>query len=99
MPSAIQAMSRRYEFWKTPDDLQNAADRMGYLTVVRQWSWKGSDLICRYSVKLAISLSVGFLDCLHDPSAYVTPHDISDVVIPVHKHPLTAPRILSESRK
>ena len=23
MPSAIQAMSRRYEFWKTPDDLQN----------------------------------------------------------------------------
>ena len=28
MPSAIQAMSRRYEFWKTPDDLQNTADRM-----------------------------------------------------------------------
>ena len=28
MPSAIQTMSRRYEFWKTPDDLQNAADRM-----------------------------------------------------------------------
>ena len=28
MPSAIQAMSHRYEFWKTPDDLQNAADRM-----------------------------------------------------------------------
>ena len=28
MPSAIQAMSRRYEFWKTPDVLQNTADRM-----------------------------------------------------------------------
>ena len=23
-----EAMSRRYKFWKTPDDLQNAADRM-----------------------------------------------------------------------
>ena len=28
MPSAIQAMSRRYEFWKTPENLQKAADRM-----------------------------------------------------------------------
>ena len=169
----MQAMSRRYEFWKTPDELQNAADRMSggcftnvsralqnnlakiynaknhiysenfklkfctcaqsmalgthtkfqleilirgtifaihkfgenilesslnvsetsprYLTVVRPWSWKGSDLMCHHSVKLAISLNVGFLDSLHDPSAYVTPHDISDVAIPVHKHPLTAP--------
>ena len=28
MPSATQAMSRRNEFWNTPEDLQNAADRM-----------------------------------------------------------------------
>ena len=58
-----------------------------------------SDLMCSNSVILSISLSVGFLDSLHDPSADVTSHDISDVVIPVNKHPLTAPRRLSESRR
>ena len=50
-----------------------------------------TDLMCHHSVKLTFSLRVGFLDSLHDPSAYVTPHDISDVAIPVHKHPLTPP--------
>ena len=30
----------------------------------------------------------GFLDSLHDPPAYVAPHNISDVAIPVYKHPL-----------
>ena len=38
-----------------------------------------------------ISLSVGFLDSLHDPSAYVAPHDISDAAVPVNEHALTAP--------
>ena len=45
--------------------------RQGYLTVVRPWCWKGSDLMCRHSVIFSISLSVGFLDSLHDPWAYV----------------------------
>ena len=36
---------------------------------------KGSDLMCCHTVVLWISLSVGFLDSLHDPSAYVAPHD------------------------
>ena len=56
--------------------------------------------MCRHSVMLLISLSVGFLDSLHDPSAYVAPHDIPDVAIQVYKHTLTPPpppRILSES--
>ena len=55
----------------------------------RPWCWKGSDLMCRHTVVLSISLSVGFLDSLHDPSAYVAPHDIPDVAIPVCKHTLT----------
>ena len=41
--------------------------------------------------------SVGFLDSLHDPSAYVAPHDISDAAVPVNEHSLPPP-ILSESR-
>ena len=60
-------------------------DRYGHLTVVRPWSWKRSDLMSRHTVVLTISLSVGFLDSLHDPSAYVTPHDIPDVAVPVYK--------------
>ena len=94
MPSAIQAMSRRYEFWKTPGDLQNAADRMSGRAT---WQLYGHDAeraltsLCHHSVKFSISLSVGFLDSLHDPSAYVAPHNISDVVIPMYKHPLTSP--------
>ena len=68
--------------------------RQGYLTVVCPWCWKGSDLMCRHSVIFSISLSVGFLDSLHDPSAYVAPHNISDVAIPVYKHPLTPQRHL-----
>ena len=63
--------------------------RQGYLTIVRPWCWKGSDLMYRHSVIFSISLSVGFLDSLHDPSAYVAPHNISDVAIPVYKHLLT----------
>ena len=47
--------------------------------------------MCCHSVILPISLSVGFLDSLHDPSAHVAPHDIPDVAIPVYKHPLTPP--------
>ena len=47
--------------------------------------------MCRHTVVLSISLSVGFLDSLHDPSAYVAPHDIPDVAIPVYKHTLTTP--------
>ena len=35
--------------------------------------------MCCNSVILSISLRVGFLDSLHDPSADVTSHDISDV--------------------
>ena len=85
MPSAIQAMSRRYEFWKTPDDLQKAADRMsGKATWPATWQ--------------TINLSVGFLDSLQDPSAYVAPHDISEAAVPVNEHSLPPPRILSESR-
>ena len=45
----------------------------------------------RHTVVLTISLSVGFLDSLHDPSAYVAPHDIPDVAVPVYEHTLTAP--------
>ena len=44
--------------------------------------------MCRNSVILLISLSVGFLDSLHDASADVTSHDIPDVAIPMNKHPL-----------
>ena len=44
-----------------------------------------------HTVKLTISLSVGFLDSLHDPSAYVAPHDISDAAVPVKEHSLPAP--------
>ena len=59
------------------------------LTVVRPWSWQCSDLMCCHSVVLTISLSVGFLDSLHDPSAYVAPHDIPDAAVPVNEHALT----------
>ena len=45
--------------------------------------------MCCNWVILSISLSV--LDSLHDPSAYVTSHDIPDVAIPMNKHRLTAP--------
>ena len=45
-----------------------------------------------HTVVLTISLSVGFLDSLHDPSAYVAPHDISEAAVPVYEHMLTAPR-------
>ena len=45
----------------------------------------------RHTVVLTISLSVGFLDSLHDPSAYVAPRDIPDVAVPVYEHTLTAP--------
>ena len=45
-----------------------------------------------HMVVLTISLSVGFLDSLHEPSAYVAPHDISEAAVPVNEHtPLTAP--------
>ena len=44
-----------------------------------------------HTVILTISLSVGFLDSLHDPSAYVAPHDISDAAVPVNEHSLPAP--------
>ena len=44
-----------------------------------------------HTVKLTISLSVGFLDSLHDPSAYVAPHDISNAAVPVNEHSLLAP--------
>ena len=44
-----------------------------------------------HMVVLTISLSVGFLDSLHDPSAYVAPHDISEAAVPVYEHTLTAP--------
>ena len=52
---------------------------------------KGSDLMCSHTIVLSISLSVGFLDSLHDPSAYVAPHDIPDVAIAVYEHTLKAP--------
>ena len=45
----------------------------------------------RHMVVLTISLSVGFLDSLHNPSAYVAPHDIPDVAVPVYEHTLMAP--------
>ena len=45
----------------------------------------------RHTVVLTISLSAGFLDSLHDPSAYVAPQDIPDVVVPVYEHTLAAP--------
>ena len=32
-----------------------------------------------------MGLSVGFFDSLHDPSADVTSHDISDVAIPMNE--------------
>ena len=44
-----------------------------------------------HTVILTISLSVGFLDSLHDPSAYVAPHDISDAAVPVNEHSLPPP--------
>ena len=94
MPSAIQAMSRRYEFWKTPDDLQKAADRMSGKATWQLYAHEADsawNLMCCHTVKLTISLSVGFLDSLHDPSAYVAPHDISDAVVPVNEHLLPAP--------
>ena len=49
---------------------------------------------------LTISLSAGFLDSLHDPLAYVAPHDIPDAAVPVNENAVTPPppRILSESR-
>ena len=54
-----------------------------------------------HMVVLTISLSVGFLDSLHDPSAYVAPNDISEATVPLHEHTLTdppPPPIFSESR-
>ena len=39
-----------------------------------------------HMVVLTISLSVGFLDSLHDPSAYVAPHDISEAAVPGYEH-------------
>ena len=39
----------------------------------------------------SVRVRVGFLDSLHNPSAYVTSHDIPDVAIPVNKPLLTAP--------
>ena len=102
MPSATQAMSRRYEFWNTPEDLQNAADRMSGRATWQLYvplSWKRSDLMRCHTVILTISLSVGFLDSLHDPSAYVAPHDSSEAAVSVYELTLTAtPWILSESR-
>ena len=53
-------------------------------------NWKRSDLMRCHMVVLTISLSVGFLDSLHDPSAYVAPHDISEAAVPVYEHTLTA---------
>ena len=44
-----------------------------------------------HTVVLTISLSVGFLDSLHDQSAYVAPHDISEAAVPGYEHTLTAP--------
>ena len=44
-----------------------------------------------HTVILTISLSVGVLDSLHDPSAYVAPHDISDAAVPVNEHSLPPP--------
>ena len=39
----------------------------------------------------SVRVRVGFLDSLHNPSAYVTSHDIPDVAIPVNKPLLTPP--------
>ena len=64
MPSDIEAMSRRYEFWENPRRPPKRCwqdVRKGHLTVVRPWSWKGSDLMC-VTQSYSISLSVGFLD-------------------------------------
>ena len=44
-----------------------------------------------HTIVLTISLSVGFLDSLHDPSAYMAPHDISEAAVPVYEYTLTAP--------
>ena len=52
---------------------------------------KRLDLMRCHTVVLTISLSVGFLDSLHDPSAYVAPHDISEAAVPVYEHTLTVP--------
>ena len=65
--------------------------RQSHLTVVRPWSWKRSDLMRCHTVVLTISLSVGFLDSLHDPTAYMAPHDISEAAVPVYEHTLIAP--------
>ena len=50
-----------------------------------------------HTVVLTVSLSVGFLDSLHDPSAYVAPHDISDAAVPVYEHALTVSPVPSDS--
>ena len=50
-----------------------------------------------HTVVLTISLSAGFLDSLHDPLAYVAPHDISDAAVPVYEHALTVSPVPSDS--
>ena len=54
--------------------------------------------MCCHTVILTISLSVGFLDSLHDPSAYVAPHDISDAAVPVNEHSLPPPGFFPSPR-
>ena len=93
MPSATQAMSCRNEFWNSPEDLQNAADRMSGRATWQLYAYEAesarTSCTC-HTIVLTISLSVGFLDSLHDPSAYVAPHDISEAAVPVYEHTLTA---------
>ena len=64
MPSAIQAMSRRYEFWKTPEDLQNAVDRMLGRATWQLYAHEAERALtsCAVTRLYSISLSVGFLD-------------------------------------
>ena len=69
--------------------LQNATDRMSGRATWQLYTHEADRALtsCN-SVILSISLSVGFLDSLHDPSADVTSHDVA---IPMNKHPLTVP--------
>ena len=84
--------------WRPPKrSWQNV--RWCHLTVVSQWCWQSSDLMCCDSVVLPLSSCVSFLDCLHDPSADITSHDISDVAVPMLRFRWWPPWVRSESRK
>ena len=78
--SVIQAMSRRYEFWKTPNDLQNATDRMSGRVTWQLYAHEAE----RALTSCAVTRS-------NSRSAWVYASLTVSMIHRLHKHPLTPP--------